>query len=53
VGIFIAIEGGDGSGKHTQTNLLIEYAKTTLGKTFTPSRSRATVSSRRTTLTST
>jgi len=32
VGIFIAIEGGDGSGKHTQTNLLIEYAKTTLGK---------------------
>jgi dTMP kinase len=32
MGIFIAIEGGDGSGKHTQTELLVAFAKKELGK---------------------
>ncbi|MDB5162283.1 MAG: Thymidylate kinase [Candidatus Saccharibacteria bacterium] len=32
MGIFIAIEGGDGSGKATQTKILAEYAKKELKK---------------------
>ena len=32
MGVFIAIEGGDGSGKHTQTELLTTYAKNILKK---------------------
>lgn len=32
MGIFIAIEGGDGSGKGTQTKLFAEYARTVLQK---------------------
>lgn len=31
-GLFVAIEGGDGSGKGTQSELLREHAGTTLGK---------------------
>jgi dTMP kinase len=35
MGLFIAIEGGDGSGKHTQTTLLASYAKEVLHKHVT------------------
>ncbi len=31
-GLFIAIEGGDGSGKRTQSNLLVDYLKNELHK---------------------
>lgn len=32
MGVFVAIEGGDGSGKGTQTKILAEYARTVLKK---------------------
>lgn len=32
MGFFIAIEGGDGSGKKTQAELLAQYARTVLKK---------------------
>lgn len=35
MGLFVAIEGGDGSGKHTQTLLLADYAKKILKKKVT------------------
>ncbi len=44
MGIFIAIEGGDGSGKATQTKILAEDAEKDMAKMFLPLRFLNTVS---------